>query len=178
MKPLKRITPAYENMIDNLLTELIDHVDCGIDLGCGNGSMADVIKRHVNYLIGVEKDKWKLTSCRRTGFYDELVHADIREYEIPAKVDVVFLFEVLEHLMLEDAIEFLNRTEQIIILSTPEKYFPIARNGHLSVISVPLLTKLGFEYRLTKMGPILLGGGRRILAYRRRLVRAYNFYEF
>ena len=55
-----------------------------VDLGCGEGYYSDIMKRHVGYLIGVDHNLGRLSVAREFGGYDEVVYADMREYEIPA----------------------------------------------------------------------------------------------
>ena len=165
MIPFRRIAPKVEREIDNFLSDTIGYVSRGVDLGCGNGSMGRVLKKHVSYLVGVEKDRWKLSQAEKTGCYDELVLADIREYDLPSHA-VAFLFEVIEHLPVEDGYALLNRIGTRIVLSTPAKFFPIARNGHISGWTAEMLEKLGFRCVEVDAGLSGIFYGKKILAYK------------
>jgi len=95
-----------------------------VDLGCGYGLMGKYLRSHTRYLIGVDTDKRSLEHAEKKKLYDELVHADIRDYEVPRSSDSVFLTEVIEHLPRQDGEAILNKLERIpfVCISTPAKF--------------------------------------------------------
>ena len=119
-----------------------------VDLGCGEGLRW--LRNYTSYLIGVDKAGFRLKMAKERG-YDEVVQKDFREYEIPNACDSVFLFDVIEHIPKNDGVALLQKlkTKRIpfMMLTTPEKFFPYARNGHVSLWSKEELENLGFRVR-------------------------------
>ena len=138
----------------------------GVDLGCGKGEAGEMLKKHCGHLVGVDKDDWKLRRAENRG-YDELICCDIRSYQVPSRVDIAFLFDVIEHLPKEDGMALLQGLQgPSIILTTPSLYFPIARDAHTCVWSVNELELLGFGCELVSIGTAEMLYGKEILAYR------------
>jgi len=106
----------------------------GVDLGCGTGKKGPTLKSHVRYLEGVDHHAYKLESAINRG-YDYVVCADIRNYEIDDKTDIVFLFDVIEHIPHEDGEKLLRKLNNIphLILTTPSKFHPVGENHHVSL---------------------------------------------
>jgi hypothetical protein len=123
-----------------------------VDLGCGWGEYADVLRQHCAYLIGVDHNPLRLKIASESGLYDELHLADIRFYELPPDVDAVFLLDVIEHLEKSEGLSLLQKLKDIpyIMVTTPSKYFPLSSsNGHKSQWTREELEKLGFKIQET-----------------------------
>ena len=145
-----------------------------VDLGCGYCNYASVIKKYASYLIGVDKDEYRLKVALENGC-DEVIKADIREYELPKDVDLITLFDVIEHLPKMDGIKLLKRLDSynaLIILTTPSRFFPLAVNHHVSLWTVEELKSLGYEVKLIEPSLFLsIFYGKTILAYKDNRVK-------
>lgn len=146
--------PIPINIIRNALKSELNgkHFGIAVDLGCGSGESAPIIRDHVDYLIGVDISEEFLDTCNLNGFYDELVNSDIRTYSWPRNVDVIFFIEVLEHIPHEDGERLIRQFHSVpnIILTTPATFFP---NGghtgpHLSLWTEEELKRWNFETRI------------------------------
>jgi hypothetical protein len=123
-----------------------------VDLGCGWGEYADVLRQHCAYLIGVDHNPLRLKIASESGLYDELHLADIRFYELPPDVDAVFILDVIEHLEKSEGLSLLQKLKGVpyIMVTTPSKYFPISpSNGHRSLWTREELENLGFKIQET-----------------------------
>jgi len=119
----------------------------GADLGCGTGNYGDLLKEYVDWLVGVDHNRERLSYAIKNG-YDEVVVADVREFQIPPECDVVFMFDVIEHLPKQDGLMLLQRAlpGRSVFLTTPSKFFGFAmKNGHQSLWTVEELANLGFQ---------------------------------
>ncbi|MCD6593433.1 class I SAM-dependent methyltransferase, partial [Candidatus Bathyarchaeota archaeon] len=127
----------------------------GVDLGCGEGVYAPILKSHVSYLVGVDKKRERLAKAILNG-YDCVIASDIMEFKIPDECDIVFLFDVIEHLDKPDGVRLLRRlSDKNVMLTTPCKYFPIALNGHKSLWTVEELSYMGFKTYIIEIRDIL-----------------------
>jgi len=130
--------------VDRLLAETGARFRCAVDLGCGYGQYGWMLKRHVGWLIGVDKDRHRLSEAVLHD-YDEVVAADIREYRLPEEAEAVFLFDVVEHLSKDDGHRLLRRLRGLsVILTTPARFRSLAMDRHVSLWTPGELKKLGF----------------------------------
>ena len=117
-----------------------------VDLGVGFGEYASLLRKHCDYLIGVDRDIERALVAGYDILYDKLVRDDIRTYEIPAEVEAVFWFDGPEHLSLSESLALLDGIgSRFCIVTTPTKFFQGALNGHVSLWSAEQLESLGFE---------------------------------
>ena len=128
----------------------------GVDLGCGYGNYAPVLKRYVGYLVGVDKSWLRLFFARLNG-YDRVVLSDVRAFEVPRDCDVVFMFDVLEHLPKEDGLTLLDKwSGRTVVVTTPSKFYPLTfMDSHVSLWTVEELQRLGFQTYLFETPPLL-----------------------
>ena len=156
-----------EEILAEVLSELGRRFRYGIDLGCGTGSYAPILREYVDWLVGVDHNAERLSYAIRNG-YDAVVLADIRDYELPVECDVVFMFDVIEHLPKQDGLTLLRRVlpGRTVFLTTPSKFFGFAaKNGHQSLWTVEELESLGFnEIYLFPIGFKTLFYGEKIFA--------------
>ena len=120
-----------------------------IDLGCGTGDGARILRFHVDYLMGVDNSEEHIHIAESTGLYDELILDDVRHYWPSG--DLVVLMEVIEHLSHEEGDALLRRISYIpnLILSTPREFFPNPPSmPHLSIWTEEELWQYGFETQL------------------------------
>jgi len=122
----------YKYVIAQLLKDKLKGKfwEIGADLGCGEGLYAPVFRQHVKYLIGVDVDEKSLRYAEKSGYYDELIHANLcLVAECPAcafmikPAQVYFLIEVIEHLPRrcgENLLNFLRGKS--VYLTTPAKF--------------------------------------------------------
>jgi SAM-dependent methyltransferase len=142
-----------------------------VDLGCGNGWLGPSLKKHTDYLIGVDYRQEFLQVALTKG-YDEAVCMDFREYRLPSIADSVFLFDSLEHIPKECGNLLLDRIgiERFVMLTTPSRFRSAdpETDHHLSLWTVNELAELGFNvYLLPEGGRITkISGDQFILALR------------
>jgi 2-polyprenyl-3-methyl-5-hydroxy-6-metoxy-1,4-benzoquinol methylase len=102
-----------------LLLEMIRDGERVLDMGASNRNLESRLKRHFPRLI------YKSMDIDREQFHDFYSLEEIREC-----FDVVFLFEVIEHLDLEEGIRLLKRIYELLdpggrlILTTPNVFNP------------------------------------------------------
>ena len=102
-----------------LMLEMIRDGERVLDMGASNRNLEDRLKRHFPRLI------YKSMDIDREQFHDFYSLEEIREW-----FDVVFLFEVIEHLDLEEGIRLLKRIYDLLnpggrlILTTPNVFNP------------------------------------------------------
>jgi len=126
------------------------HFKVGIDLGCGEGYYSDMMKQHVDYLVGVDHSIERLSVAKNFAHYDKIVWADMREYEIPPDTEIVFMLDSLEHIPKDDGYKLLSKLENVfLIVTTPSRMgrWGIAgiRNGHQALWTEQELQQLGFK---------------------------------
>ncbi len=96
-----------------------------LDVGCGKGEPIAFINRNRNYrVVGVDIFKPSLSHCRKSGYHDNLILADVRNLPFkPNSFDVVICMEVLEHLDQIQGERLLRSLENIarkqVIISSP-----------------------------------------------------------
>ncbi len=96
-----------------------------LDVGCGKGEPIAFINRNKKYcVVGVDIFKPSLSLCRKLGYHDNLILADVRNLPFePNSFDVVICMEVLEHLSQIQGEGLLRSLESIarrqVIISSP-----------------------------------------------------------
>jgi len=135
---------AIEDSIDEVLSAYQFYY--GVDLGCGKGDLGPILKNHVGWLVGVDDHMAFLLAARNKG-YDELVVADVRNYRLPLEADSFFMFELLEHLSIEDGKKIVDETKpHFLLVSTPSQFHPnIEQDPHISLWSPDDFYSLGFN---------------------------------
>ena len=107
----------------------------GVDLGCGWGEVAPILRNYIQYLIGVDSNELFLAEAQSQG-YDELILSDVNHYVFPENVEVIFFFDVIEHLTREDGKCILDKFNGIpnVLLTTPILFYKEAGKGleHMS----------------------------------------------
>jgi len=163
------LIPAVKAQVKSLLEEINPYWNKGIDLGCGRGVALPILRNHVTYLIGVDYSENELKFAKDYN-YDELVITDVRNYEIPEDTNVVFLFDVIEHLHRQEGIELLSRLQKIpsVIITTPGRYFEDAGRGqrHVSLWNANDFRKYGYNVEIFRAKTVWIFTMSMILAYR------------
>lgn len=93
-----------------------------LDVGCGEGKWGKLLKGKVDTVDGIEIwqpyiDKYNLSS-----YYDTLYNTDARKFVPNKKYNIAILGDVLEHMIKDDAILFLNNLKiavDVIFLTIP-----------------------------------------------------------
>ena len=159
--------PEVKTQVSSLLNEVKPHWKKGVDLGVGRGEALPILREYVEYLIGVDYSEDEIRFAKG---YDELIIADIKEYNVPVDVDVVFLFDVIEHLYRQDGIKLLTRLQVIpsVVITTPGRYFEEAGRGqkHVSLWSINDFQKLGYNVEVFRARTVWFFTMSMILAYR------------
>lgn len=137
--PKHRILNYHQFFLDN-----ISAGDSVLDIGCGNGAVAQDISKKARCVFGIDLSEENIRGARRNFNCSniEYVAGDATTYDFNEKFDVIILSNVLEHI--ENRVEFLQK---------------IQRLAPKILIRVPLLTRdwlavykkeIGIEYRLDK----------------------------
>lgn len=139
-----------------------------VDLGCGEGYYGDLLKTHVDYLIGVDHNLPRLRVAKEFACYDEVTLSEIREYTLPVGVEAVFMLDSIEHLPKKDGFDLLLKLRNIpfVLISTPTVFTPFAfRNDHQSLWTESEFIENGFN--VTKYNRGITGlFGESIIAWR------------
>ena len=145
-----------------------------LDVGCGKGEPMRFINRRKRfYAVGVDIFEPYHQESRKSGCYDELILADIRNPPLkPKSFDIVFAMEVLEHLEKQEGERLLHSMERIVrkqmILSTPVgKYKQDPYDGnpsqeHKHIWNPATIEKLG--YKVSGCGIRNIGGRHGLVA--------------
>lgn len=168
-------------MIQGFFTEEVGtilrnkHFKYTVDLGCGVGRWASIIKAHTDYLIGVDIDPHRVILAKDTGFYNETIAEDVRYYKIPIQTDSLIMIEVIEHLKKDDGFDILEKTQLIpfMLITTPVTFQqplkPFSPIGHKSLWAKEDFEAFGFKTRMALQYPLEVGG--HLIAYRDLLIR-------
>lgn len=159
--------PEVKEQVKLLLSETKPYWTKGVDLGCGRGEALSILREYVEHLIGVDYSENEIKFAKG---YDELIIADIKEYNVPVDVDVVFLFDVIEHLYRQDGVKLLTRLQVIpsVIITTPGRYFEEAGRGqgHISLWTTNDFQRLGYNVEIFRARTVWVFTMSMILAYR------------
>lgn len=131
-------TPRSIRIINEVLGDNL--FSTGIDVGCGEGRFGKEFKKNVRYLIGIDYNPISLRRALNSGFYDEVLEADIHDMTFPS-ANIAFLIEIIEHLSKDDGFRLLRNLRHIpvIVITTPSKYWnfiPKEIDGHKCVWSL------------------------------------------
>ena len=102
-----------------LMVKTIQECDKVLDIGASNRNLQERLRRHFPRLI------YKSMDVDREQFHDFYGLEEIHE-----SFDVIFLFEVIEHLSLEEGVHLLKRAHELLneggrlILTTPNVFNP------------------------------------------------------
>lgn len=105
-----------------------------LDLGCGEGTYANYIKKKNNLLlnsiwVGIEIHSPYIEKYKLNEKYDKIINYDIRQlnFDELGEFDLCFLGDVLEHMTKEESIAVVKNVLDYckrIIISIPVVYFP------------------------------------------------------
>jgi len=140
------MNPNTKKMVSKILEGR--HFNKCLDLGCGEGYYSDVLKKHCNYLIGVDHNLSRLSVARKFGGYNEVHFCEVQDYNIPRDVDAVFMFDLIEHLPKKDGFDLLLKVRHVpfVLLTTPAEFHKLAfRNHHQSLWTEQELRENGFK---------------------------------
>ncbi len=127
--------------------------NCGVDLGCGYGEIADVLKEHCSLLVGVDKNTFRAVQSGMNKFYDVLIQEDARAWVFSSCTQVAFLFDFIEHISLKDGIRLLDKIRsRYCIITTPSKFEQGALDGHVCLWSEEMLQQFGFTTKTFSVG--------------------------
>lgn len=78
-----------------------------LDLGCGIGTTSIILGKYAGEVIGVDIAPKLIECATRENFLDNVSFeiADITELMLPRQFDAVCLFDVLEHILINNALE-------------------------------------------------------------------------
>ena len=148
------LPPTYEFIIKRLLPSGKLQV---LDLGCETGVWGAILNKEKRHeFTGVDVYKPYLDICAKNGNYQKLIKADLTKINFKSKsFDIVFLFQVIEHLKKANAIKLIKKSINIarkgVLISVPngyceqELYEHNLYQKHLSNWTVDDLEELGFR---------------------------------
>lgn len=112
------------NHVVRVKPKIIGKYNVLLDLGCGMGHFCKILRKHAEYIIGMDVYLPSLKHAKKTKGFDDLILADIRNPPIQRdKIDCVTLFDVIEHLPKRDAIKLLKSFACTIFLCVPKLDF-------------------------------------------------------
>lgn len=171
---LKLITQKQQKFklaVKTILSSYFTHnqFNYGIDIGCGDGTMYDLISPYCTSLDGVD------VKINNHNQYNITYSSDIKQFYKSYKInkyDVIFMFDVIEHFDYDEGMAILHdliNLNKTIILTTPSKFnknlIPYFATGnkyfiHKSLFDIKTLKNIGFETELFSQGfiPDLLYG--------------------
>lgn len=107
-----------------------------LDLGCGSGKMACMIKKRGHEVIGVDISQTAINKLRQKGINGEVVDLDKNIPNFQRLFDVVYCAEVLEHLMdprgLLKELPTIMKKESFLIGTVPNSAFLKYRISHIT----------------------------------------------
>jgi len=101
-----------------------------LDVGCGDGSLAKALNLNKNFkLTGVDIFEPYLKKARKTGLYEKLIKADVRNLPFKEeKFDVVFCAHLIEHLTRKEGFKLIKRLESLarkkVVIASPVGFLP------------------------------------------------------
>ncbi len=102
-----------------------------LDLGCGDGSLMELLsKGKIWQITGVDIYKKSIEGARKRNIYQKLIRGDvlktISKNNLKSKYDVVFFSQVIEHVTRNQGEKILNEIEKMakkrIIVGTPRGF--------------------------------------------------------
>lgn len=124
---LKNQIARHGSLYDEVMLSLVDGMNSRIiDVGCGDGTMTERLKKGGNDVTGVDASEIALRLSKERGV--NVVWGNIEKGILPKdKFDVVWCQEVIEHLLYhEEAVKNLNRLLNVggtLVLSTPNNNY-------------------------------------------------------
>jgi ubiquinone/menaquinone biosynthesis C-methylase UbiE len=152
---IKQIIYRLVHKLDYCLQKELKDCDTVLDLGCGPSSPLKNCK-NIKFSLGVEAFKPYLNISKKQKIHTQYLQKNILSLDLPKNsFDAVILIEVLEHLTKKDGLKILKLAnkwaKKKIIISTPNKYFPMnsvdqnSYQKHLSGWDISELKSFGFK---------------------------------
>lgn len=158
------LPPIYQFLLKKLFPQQ-DYLKV-LDLGCGLGTIGKLLnadKRH--YFTGIDFFQPYLDLCKKNGYYNQTIKADLTKINLTKKsYDVILILQVLEHLTTAQAKALLKQADKAakrcIIITLPngdcyqEKYDHNKLHVHQSTWTSEDLKTLGFRVYGQSFKPI------------------------
>lgn len=155
----RKIYPATDTIIENLLREEIKQNYRVLDLGCGPHSQLSIFKKNPElnlHLVGVDAfSPYIEKNVKIEKIHNEYLEMNILDIDFPeGSFDCAIMIDVIEHIKKEDFISFLPKLEKIaekIIIITPngfieqDTYDSNTYQKHLSGWTVDEFESMGFK---------------------------------
>lgn len=100
----------YKNFLGNTLSDIPKDAQI-LDYGCGTGLLSFYLKREFNQVLSVDSSPQQIAVAKRMGIDAEIVPIEAFEDWVTSNLgrfDVIFLFDVLEHIPATQQIAFLR----------------------------------------------------------------------
>jgi len=89
-------------------------------LGAGFGYYAETLREHADYLVGLDAFVPALQMAKRRKVFDDLIRADILHLPLRSEsVNCMTLFDVIEHLSMNDGRRLLAPLDSSVFVSAP-----------------------------------------------------------
>ena len=166
--PGKQKTELHSAVVDSVLDN--KHWNTALDVGAGWGGFLPLIRSHTDKVIGLD-------IIKNSDLYDEFIEMEFNPLDV--NTDVVFMFDVIEHVTHEEGERWLNNIKVPILLTTPSKMSDnksqVKLNNnkyqeHLSLWTREELESLGFKTVLCTNSVFESEYGKQIIAFRNNYV--------
>lgn len=119
-----------------------------LDIGCNEGLGTHLLAKECGYAMGVDFDEEAIASAKNNFPQDSISFCskDILKAKIPGKWDAVVNFDVIEHILPENANAFIEAMkkhlapEGMVVIGTPSEISQqyasaVSRRGHVNIYS-------------------------------------------
>jgi len=107
----EEVAKTYGRLLNTLIESIPSSAKI-LDYGCGSGLLTYFLKKRFEYVIGVDASSQQVNVAKTMGLPVELLSVDDFSQWCESKIqsfDVVFLFDVLEHIPVISQIEFMRK---------------------------------------------------------------------
>ncbi len=116
LEDIERMALVYEKMLSPLLSGYPRSAKV-LDYGCGDGALVHYLSRHFDGAFGVDASREQVATGIRNGI--NVIHLPLESFESWCEshaetYDIVFIFDVLEHVPVEDQINFLRHLATLL----------------------------------------------------------------
>jgi len=122
---VSRISHSLPGTYYGIVGRELAHHTSVLDIACGAGIPMRTLNRTKQFRVtGVDMFDAYLATAKQSGFYDQVVNADIRHLPFPNKsFDVVMALQIIEHLEKHEGLAFVRELERVardkVIIATP-----------------------------------------------------------
>ena len=113
---IERMALVYEKLLSPLLSACLRSTKV-LDYGCGDGALVHYLSRRFDDAFGVDASKEQIATGVKNGI--NIAHLPLENFESwceshAGSYDIVFTFDVLEHVPVADQIEFVRHLAKLL----------------------------------------------------------------